>query len=129
MDSYQRYTLPRERETNRANLPAFPRPDLPEAHPDNYPTLKVRVLRRLGLPDDGGMWIHDAISDDILTGYNGTIVNETRIWLDIAFTSLSDAVSWADLITTMGNDREMISFLTPPADIFGPATIRIRIGR
>ena len=110
-------------------LPAFPRPDLPESSPENYSTLKIRVLRRLGLPDDGGLWINDAIGADILAGYNGTIVNETRVWLDIAFATLHDAISWAALITATGNDQSMVEFLTPPTNPYGPAVLRIRIGK
>ena len=81
--------------TPAPELPGFPRPDLPVSHPENYPTLKIRVMRRLGLPDDGGMYLSDAISPDILRGYNGLIARDDADRILIDFASLGDAVSWA----------------------------------
>jgi hypothetical protein len=107
------------------NLPEFPYPDLPSSHPMNYPTLKVRMMRRLGFPDDGRMWINDAIGTEPLESYNGTIVNETTYTMDIAFPTMSDGMAWADMITATGHDREMVGFATAPASVYGAVTIRI----
>jgi len=109
-------------------LPGFPRPDLPESHPANFPTLRIRVLRRLGLPDDGGLYLPDAISPDMLRCYNGVITSDSAREIMIAFASLADAVAWAEGITATGRDRDLISFAGPPASPYQPAVIRISLG-
>ena len=108
-------------------LPKFPRPDLPESHPENYTVLRVRVFRRLGLPDDGLLWLHDTISPDMLRGYNGVVTSDSAREIMIAFASLADAVAWAGGITATGRDREMISFAEPPASPYQPAVIRVSL--
>lgn len=108
-------------------LPDLPRPDLPASHPENYPTLKVRVLRRLGLPDDGGLYLSDAVDSDVLRGYRGIVAGDFGDFLHIDFASLADAVSWADGVTATGNDRSMITFAGPPASPYAPATLRITL--
>ena len=108
-------------------LPEFPRPDLPEAHPENWPALKIRVLRRLGLPDDGGLWLNDAIDPDVLRGYNGIVTEDSAGGMLIDFASLADAVSWAEVITSTGRDRSMITFAAVPASPYAPAAITITL--
>jgi hypothetical protein len=113
-------------------LPAFPRPDLPGSHPENYPTLKIRVLRRLGLPDDGGLWISDAIDSDVLRSYGGIVIEDNAGFLLIEFASLSGAVSWAEGITETGADRTMVALLPPvtapaPSSPYVPAVIRVTL--
>jgi hypothetical protein len=108
-------------------LPDFPRPDLPEAAPENYPTLRIRVLRRLGLPDDGGLYLSDAIDSDVLRGYRGEVTSDDASRIVIGFASLADAVSWADNITETGRDRDMVTFTTPPASPYQPASITIQL--
>lgn len=109
------------------SLPAFPRPDLPEAAPENYPTLKIRVLRRLGLPDDGGMYLSDATDSDVLRGYRGLVSSDDAARIVIKFASLADAVSWAENITETGRDREMLEFTPPPASPYRPASITVTL--
>ena len=110
-----------------SSLPEFPRPDLPGSHPENYPTLKIRVLRRLGLPDDGRLHLSDAISPDMLRCYNGVVTSDSAREIVIAFASLADAAAWAEGVTVTGRDREMVSFTEPPASPYQPATIRVSL--
>jgi hypothetical protein len=107
------------------SLPPFPRPDLPDSHPANYPTLKIRVLRRLGLPDDGGMYLSDAIDPDVLRCYRGEVTSDDTHVISIGFTSLADAVAWAENITATGRDRDSVHFTTPPYSPYGPVSIAI----
>lgn len=113
--------------TNDISLPAFPRPDLPDAAPENYPTLKIRVLRRLGLPDDGGLYLSDAIDSGVLRGYRGEVTGDDAARIVIGFASLADAVSWAENITRTGRDRDAVTFTTPPDGPYQPASITISL--
>lgn len=113
--------------TNDTSLPGFPRPDLPDSHPENYPTLKLRVLRRLGLPDDGGLYLTDAIDPGVLRGYRGVITSESERSLLIEFASLADAVAWAECVTATGRDREMVTLSTQPWSPYQPASIIIQL--
>lgn len=106
-------------------LPDFPRPDLPESHPENFPTLRLRCFRRLGLPDDGRSWLNDAITPEMLHGYSGVIVADDEKEILISFPTLFDAVSWADGVTIMGRDREMLSLVK--SNLYGPASVRISL--
>lgn len=109
------------------DLPELPRPDLPMSHPENYPTLRIRVLRRLGLPDDGGLWISDATDSDVLRAYGGIIVHDDEYAILIDFASLGGAVSWAEGITETGADRAMVSFVSGPASLYAPVTVRVAL--
>jgi hypothetical protein len=108
------------------DLPPFPRPDLPESSPENFPTLRVRVFRRLGLPDDGRLFINDAISAEALRGYNGVLLKDSEDSAEFAFASLADAVAWAEGVTTQGRDRAMIRFTSPPANPYQATTITVQ---
>ena len=108
-------------------LPDLPRPDLPCSHPLNYPTLKIQAYRRLGLPDDGGLYAGDAIDSDVLRGYHGQVVHDDEYAILIDFASLADAVAWAGIITTSGRDRSGITFVPEPRTPYEPATIRIAL--
>jgi hypothetical protein len=108
-------------------LPDFPRPDLPESHPENYPTLRIRIFRRLGLPDDGGLWLSDAIDSDVLRGYHGIVTEDDADRILIEFASLADAVSWAELVTDSGRDRSTIAFAETPASPYAPVTIQVTL--
>jgi hypothetical protein len=110
---------------SNTDLPAFPRPDLPESSPENFPTLRVRVFRRLGMPDDGRLFINDAIQEHVLRGYNGVLLHDSETSAEFAFASLADAVAWAEGVTTHGRDREMIKFTSPPSTPYQAATITI----
>lgn len=109
------------------DLPELPRPDLPASHPENYPTLRLRVLRRLGLPDDGGLWISDAIDPGILRAYGGVVVHDDEYAILIDFASLGGAVSWAEGVTETGTDRSRVSFVSQPANPYAPATLRVAL--
>jgi hypothetical protein len=98
---------------------------VPGYDPASGEALRVRVLRRLGLPDDGRLWLSDAISPDVLRGYHGVITSETRECLMIDFVSLSDAVSWAETITETGRDRQMVALSTQPWSPYQPVTILV----
>ena len=112
---------------NAIVLPEFPRPDLPISHPENYPTLRLRFRRRHGLPDDGGLYLHDAITPGILNGYRGGITADTPERLTLEFDSVADAVAWADGITALGRDRSMVAFATPLATPYSPAVIHVNL--
>ena len=112
---------------NDISLPEFPRPDLPGSHPENYPVLKLRVYRKLGLPDDGGLYLSDAIDSDILRSYRGEVTSDDTREIVIAFAFLADAVAWAGGITGTGRDRAVVTFATPPATPYEPAVIRISL--
>lgn len=112
---------------NDTTLPAFPRPDLPGSHPENYPTLRIRVLRRLGLPDDGGLYLSDATGSDVLRSYRGEVTSDDATRIVIGFASLADAVTWAENITGTGRDRDLVTFTTPPGSPYQPASITIAL--
>lgn len=109
------------------DLPELPRPDLPASHPENYPTLRIRILRQLGLPDDGGLWLSDATDSDILRAYGGLVVHDDEYAILIDFASLHGAVTWAEGITGTGTDRTMVSFVSGPASLYAPVTVRVAL--
>lgn len=109
------------------SLPELPRPDLPASHPENYPTLRLRVFRQLGLPDDGGLWLSDAIDSDVLRAYGGIVVHDDEYAILIDFASLHGAVSWAEGITATGTDRAKVIFPSPPENLYAPVVVRISL--
>ena len=113
--------------TTEPVLPNFPRPDLPMSHPENYPTLRVRHFRRLGLPDDGGVWVQDAIAPVVLHDYNGVITSDNDQAIMIDFASVADAVAWAGMITETGSDRSMITFSSQPYSPYQPVTVLVSL--
>lgn len=109
-------------------LPPFPRPDLPESHPENFRVLRIRVLRRLGLPDDGQLRLGAALSEDNLRSCNGVVLSEGDSDITLGFASLADAVTWAEAVTATGQHRSMVRFTVPPASPYQAVTLTVLTG-
>jgi hypothetical protein len=104
-------------------LPPFPRPDLPESHPLNFPTLQLRVRRRRGMPDDGRLRLHDAIAEDVLIECNGVVTSDTEHGMLLTFTSLSNAIAWAEAVTETNDDRQLVRFAAAPLTPYQPVPV------